>query len=1238
MSQQWDKLDTNTRQYIALTSSGANQIQNFYALMSNFETAVNATNTAIESTGSAWRENARYMESIEAKTQKLKTAVENMILGDGGLEKLIKLILDVATNIVKFTDNAGGLVTVLGTLTGVLILLGKDGITKLVAMFANLTTATEVATVEFNLFGTTVTTTNTAINATAGVVGIVILALTGLVAVISYVQNAYSKATEKAKEANNAIETQKGVVSELESELANSRKALQDLQELGKIELVDDNQIRKLSLQTAELERQLAIEKENLRLQEEKANKLAGKAFNKIAGKKEGKLVGVNNASEVSQLIGSGPDYTINNQFYVDENARLDERVKKYIEIKKALEDFILAKTNENASLEEGSKQYKKNNNDIDLAREKLSLYNNAINDLIEDMDNDTQALSENNEYRKAYLEVYEMYGDALLENQTAEEKEASLQETIKKWVDDTTNSLNLTAEQREELNEKIQDTIANLGEEDDVLTAINEVISEYEQGVESATTTTESWSKQMDNLQSAYATLTTAVDEYNKTGQFSLDTVQDLLALSPEYLNMLQFENGQVRLNEEAIKKKALSLIDEAKAQVYKTAEQKLASLADKESSSSLDDNSQSLADNTTELLKNSKALYDNAYARAFQNGDQKEARKIYDETAQQIKTLDDLAKNLGTSFKKTFTDSKTATKQATEAVKENKEAVNALKASVEALKQEVSDMEDELDKYKKAISYINDKIDEEIDRLKELRDNETNAIEEKINLLEDEKRITEDTAKENIKKLEEERDAIVNSTKEQVEALQEKKSLEEEYWNKKIQALKDQNEALDDQAQLEQLLLNLEKAKNTKVRVYKEGQGFVWETDKQAVDKAQKELDKYYRKQEYEEQLRELEDFKKRSLDNYSEQIKNLNDYSNKVKNNYNAQIDSINSALAQKKTTYDKEISALKTLSNNIKKEYDTQIKYYEDYKKRFEKQLKAYETEQSRLLTLQLTGIDFEKDNWKTRLGNLDAFAEEYNKKLKALNKKQEELNQKQKELNNLQSQSSTTSSGGGGGNTNTTGGSGGGGGGGGTTQQTTGQLWKSCGKTFGTQTEASNYSANIRGQQSDLLSQINAKATEVKNANPQFRSQLQKELDALQKQYGTIKDIDTSVVRIYGSGTPYVRDDQVAIVGDNPNSRELVIGSKLNGMAMNLKKGTGVVNAQATNTLAGMFNALGSGSASKGNFSLSDIKEKGSQSIVNIGDISLPQVRDATDFINALGNFENIMAQRAYSAI
>ena len=43
---------------------------------------------------------------------------------------------------------------------------------------------------------------------------------------------------------------------------------------------------------------------------------------------------------------------------------------------------------------------------------------------------------------------------------------------------------------------------------------------------------------------------------------------------------------------------------------------------------------------------------------------------------------------------------------------------------------------------------------------------------------------------------------------------------------------------------------------------------------------------------------------------------------------------------------------------------------------------------------------------------------------------------------------------------------------------------------------------------------------------------------------------------------------------------NPN-KEIVIGSKLNGMGLNLSKGTGVVNAKSTSTLAGLFNMLGS---------------------------------------------------------
>lgn len=66
LSDQWDNLSTNEKDYIALTSSGANQIQNFTALMNNFSQAVEATQKAEESAGSAERENARYMESLAA--------------------------------------------------------------------------------------------------------------------------------------------------------------------------------------------------------------------------------------------------------------------------------------------------------------------------------------------------------------------------------------------------------------------------------------------------------------------------------------------------------------------------------------------------------------------------------------------------------------------------------------------------------------------------------------------------------------------------------------------------------------------------------------------------------------------------------------------------------------------------------------------------------------------------------------------------------------------------------------------------------------------------------------------------------------------------------------------------------------------------------------------------------------------------------------------------------------------
>lgn len=105
LADRWDTLDTNTQNYIALTSSGSNQLNNFLALMNNFQHATEATNTALESQGSANRENSRYMESLTAHITALKAAFQD--LSRAGLESgFLEGLLDVLTKIVQtLADN-----------------------------------------------------------------------------------------------------------------------------------------------------------------------------------------------------------------------------------------------------------------------------------------------------------------------------------------------------------------------------------------------------------------------------------------------------------------------------------------------------------------------------------------------------------------------------------------------------------------------------------------------------------------------------------------------------------------------------------------------------------------------------------------------------------------------------------------------------------------------------------------------------------------------------------------------------------------------------------------------------------------------------------------------------------------------------------------------------------------------------------------------------------------------------
>lgn len=97
----WDTLSDNEKKYYLNTQAGANQSQNLAALMRNYQTAVDATATALDSAGSASEENARYMKSMEGELKNLKRAwvdfSRKMISSDA-----LKNTIHGLTNFVNF--------------------------------------------------------------------------------------------------------------------------------------------------------------------------------------------------------------------------------------------------------------------------------------------------------------------------------------------------------------------------------------------------------------------------------------------------------------------------------------------------------------------------------------------------------------------------------------------------------------------------------------------------------------------------------------------------------------------------------------------------------------------------------------------------------------------------------------------------------------------------------------------------------------------------------------------------------------------------------------------------------------------------------------------------------------------------------------------------------------------------------------------------------------------------------
>lgn len=208
----WDSMSEAERVALGDAIAGTNQYKVLAAVMQNFEHATDATTTALNSSGSAIKENAAYMESLEAKTTALKATFQdfaNNVIDD----ELVGSLLDLANGFLQLANtDLGRIVTQITLLTGVG--WGATGLLQASKIIPAVTS-------QFKTFASIVTNglgaTATAMSAGGAAVGGLTAALSGAlpvilgVAAVLAIGGALWKATEDSRksidELNDSIDT-----------------------------------------------------------------------------------------------------------------------------------------------------------------------------------------------------------------------------------------------------------------------------------------------------------------------------------------------------------------------------------------------------------------------------------------------------------------------------------------------------------------------------------------------------------------------------------------------------------------------------------------------------------------------------------------------------------------------------------------------------------------------------------------------------------------------------------------------------------------------------------------------------------------------------------------------------------------------------------------------------------------------------------------------------------------------
>lgn len=147
-------------------------------------------------------------------------------------------------------------------------------------------------------------------------------------------------------------------------------------------------------------------------------------------------------------------------------------------------------------------------------------------------------------------------------------------------------------------------------------------------QSVTDAATQMSNASQGIDDMQKAYQACKSAVDEYNKTKYVSADTLQTLMNLNPQYLSMLQDEDGQLSINTLTAKKLTAATIQTQRAALLANAVTQIQQTNTLAAAQKVLGEAQATIGNAEQLL--TSALYQSAEEGLTNNGSFEEMQAV--------------------------------------------------------------------------------------------------------------------------------------------------------------------------------------------------------------------------------------------------------------------------------------------------------------------------------------------------------------------------------------------------------------------------------------------------------------------------------------------------------------------------------------------------------------------------------------------------------------------------------